>query len=221
MLRRLAYSYSLIGIFIYIFLSQRTVTFAAEANFALSPASGSYNVNETFDVNILLNAAGGKIGGADVYLTFDQNKINLLEIENGTIFGQYAGKTINNINGSAAISGLADGVEVAFTGSDTFARLRFKALSAGATEVKFNFTPGSTRDTNAIDFDTLGDILTSVTNGSYTISGPAGTSSGPIAQGPTVTKAMPITANELPTLIVLLSGIILISFGVIIKRNSI
>ncbi len=210
----------LLTLLLFLFFSVKS--YAASAVVSLSPAGGSFKANDSFDVNIILDSGGGKVGGVDVYLTFNQNVLNLVDIENGTIFSQYVGKSINNSAGSAAISGITSNKDNAFSSSDTFATLKFKAISAGTSEVKFDFTPGNTRDSNVVDFDS-GDILTSVVNGSYTVTGVGGTGStgSTTVSGPTATKTIPVTANGMPTLFVLLFGIILISLGVIIKKFSI
>ncbi len=204
-------------ILIFFFIFSINKVFAAEVSFSLSPASGSYNVNETFDLKVILDTGGTKVGGADIYLTFDQNKLNLVDIENGTIFGQYVGETINNTNGTSAISGISNSQDTDYTGNDTFVILRFKALSPGQVEVKFNFTPGSTKDTNAIDPNSFADLLTSVTNGSYTIVGEGGTTGGITV---TPTKPIPVTANEIPTILVIGFGIFLLTSGFVLKRLS-
>lgn len=222
MVKRILQIFPIIGLLIFIFIPK--AIFAASATLSLSPAAGSFKVNDTFDVNVVLNAGGGKIGGVDIYLTFDQNKLNLLDIEKGSIFEQYVGKSISNSNGTAAISGMANSPQNAFSGTDTFAIFKFKAVSAGTSEVKFNFTPPNTRDSNVIDFDSLGDILTSVVNGTYTVTGVGGTGStgptGTTVTGPTATKTLPVTANEMPTILILLFGFAFIFSGVVIKRLS-
>lgn len=216
MIKRILPLLPLIGLVFLIIFSKRVL--AASATLSLSPASGSYNVNDNFDVNIVLNAGGAKIGGVDIYyITFDQTKLNLVDIVNGTIFEQYVGKSINNSNGTAAISGMVNSAQDSFTGTGTFATLKFKAVSAGTSEVKFTFTPGNTRDTNTVDFDTLGDVLTSVVNGTYTVTGTGGTT-GTTVSGPTATKTLPVTANETPTILILLFGTILIFAGIVMKQ---
>lgn len=219
MIKRILPALLILGLFSFFFSAK---SYAASAVLSLSPAGGSYKVNDTFDVSVLLNSGGGLVGGVDVYMTFNKNVLNLVDITNGAIFNQYLGKSIDNTNGTAAISGITSSKANAFSSSDTFVTLNFKAVGAGTSEVKFNFTPGNTRDSNVVDFDS-GDILASVVNGTYTVTGVGGTGSTgtTTVSGPTATKTIPVTANGMPTLFVLLFGIILISLGVIIKKFSI
>src|SRR6185369_943002 len=87
-----------------------------------------------------------------------------------------------------------------YNGSGKLATIHFSAAFNGTSGLTFDFTNGSTSDTNVAGSGT--DKLTSVTNGSYTVSGgtvnpnppppppPGPTPTPPPGGGPTVTADM-------------------------------
>lgn len=138
-----------------------TGVYASEASYELAPDTQTATVGSIVDVDIILDTDGARTGAADVFVSFPRKKLELVDIEDGTIFGQYVGKVIDNRNGTGGISGLAslgDTIEY-FSGEDTFATLRFRALSPGTAYVNVNFIPGSIHDRNNVsDADIMVDI---------------------------------------------------------------
>ncbi|MBI4130393.1 hypothetical protein HY468_03695 [Candidatus Roizmanbacteria bacterium] len=213
---------------------------AATASFALSPTTKTAAIGETFTVDVVANTGGSEVSGADMYITFDSNKLTLLDIQNGTIFEQYVGKEINNATGKASISGLVGFESTLFSGSGTYATLQFKAIDSGAAAVNFDFTAGNSRDTNLVDFNSGLDILTSVTNGTYTISGVANqtSSSGNTSTTTTTTTTsnnnststtqqtqqqtskggLPVSATPTPTIVVGIAGLVFIWISLLFHR---
>ena len=164
------------------------------ATFSLSPASGSYSTGDIFSVNILLNTGGIASQGVDVaYLNYNPALLEAQDDDSSTVgiqitAGSLMPSTLTNIAdntaGKITFSQVTDS-GASYTGSGTLATIRFKALSAGTANVNFDFTAGSTIDTNIASAGD--DILGSVTNGSYVITTPSsgGTSGGTTSGGTT------------------------------------
>jgi len=135
----------------------------------LSPATQTVAVNSEFTVNVLLNTDGRQTSGTDLAVSYDRTKISLLDIQPGTLYDQYVGKSIDNATGKATISGISSSSQTVFGGTGNFAVLRFRTLTAGVAPVTLEFTQGNRNDSNIADFATQQDILAGVINGAYTI----------------------------------------------------
>lgn len=210
---------------ILLFVVSTTDSYAA-ATLSLSPVSGTFSTGQTFDTAINLNTGGASVAGVDVVINFDQTKLQLVEAIEGTILQQYIGESINNSTGVFQISGIASTQQNVFNGSGTFATLRFKAYSPGTANVTINFTAGSSTDSNVADFSTSQDILGSVTNAQYTITG-SPIAIGSASTGTTTTtttttgsssslsptSSLPVTATNFPTLALIVFGIMFVVLG--------
>lgn len=136
---------------------------------ALAPSTGTFDIGSNFDVAIQLDTVGQAVSGAQAYLNYNPDQLEVVQITPGTIFNNYMPDELSS--GKIVISAIA--LQIAdFNGSGVFASIRFKALTAGASEITFDFAPGDTRKTSAAKAVTGENILASVTNGSYTIQGP-------------------------------------------------
>lgn len=214
---------SIISVSIYSMVMVLPVTspaFAAgSATLALSPSSSTVASGSTFDVQIILNTGSSNTSGTDVSLKFDKDKLNIVDIKNGTIYDQYVGKNINNASGVATISGLASSTSSLYKGTGTFATITFRAISGGTAAVTFNYTPGNKNDTNVADFDTQDEALSSVTNGSYTITGSStttttGTTNTTTTTTTTTKGGLPVTASSLPFILLIITSILLVGSGI-------
>lgn len=201
---------------------------AASATLALSPSTSSIANGQTFEVAIVLNTTGVNTSGTDISLRFDKDKLNIVDIRNGTIYDQYVGKNINNTTGIATISGLASSSDSLFTGTGTFATITFRAVGTGTAAVTFNHTPGNKNDTNVANFDTQEEALGSVTNGSYTIGGSSGSSTTTTGSTTTTTNTttttgtatnLPVTANVWPLILLTMASVTLVGGGFFIYRS--
>src|SRR3989344_4315552 len=169
-----------ISVFIPSFASTATtsvVVGGGSATLSLSSASGSYSTGDIFSVNILLNTGGAAIQGVDVaYINYnpalleaqdDDSSTAGIQIMAGSLMPSTLTNVADNTAGKITFSQVTDSGS-SYTGSGTLATTRFKALSAGTANATFDFTAGSTIDTNIASAGE--DILGSVTNGSYVIS---------------------------------------------------
>ncbi len=182
-----------------------TVTYAA--TLTLSPSTATVNKNCTFEIKVNLNTEGQDTDGTDVILSYDATKFSVTtsSIVNGTVYSDYPGNSVTN--GRISISGIAPAAQP-YNGTGTFATLNVSVLStaAGSGTFKFDFDPNDkvkTTDTNVVQggADPV-DILSAVTDGTYTIgtgttctggtaglgSGTGGTSGGGLGAG---TRTLP------------------------------
>ena len=145
------------------------VSYAKAATLVLSPASGSIAAGSTLNVDIMLDTTGDQVDGVDIYSL--HYNASLLEVVGGQLTaGTLMAQTLTN----TATGGLIKFSQVTATGqtyngSGKLATITFKGLANGTSAVTFDFTVGSTSDTNVAGSGV--DKLTSVTNGSYTVTG--------------------------------------------------
>ena len=170
----------------------------AAASLSLSPASKSAAVNESFTVEVKLDTKGAETDATDAIILYDAVK---LTVTSATLGALYANKLEENTNISGkVILRATSSATSSYSGSGTFASIVFKALETGEANVSFEFTSGSTTDSNVASSGV--DILGSVANATYTITssgigGPTSTGSG-TATGST----LPVTASIGPTFLV-------------------
>ena len=142
------------------------------ATFSLSPTNGS-TISGTFAVTLNLTDLGGKrVSGVDVYLNYERSKLEAQNINvSGGIFADYPLQTIDSASGKIAIGAIATpGSPVTSPGK--IATVTFKALaSSGSTTLNFDYTAGSTTDSNITEAGTATDILTQPPTVTYNFGG--------------------------------------------------
>jgi hypothetical protein len=151
----------------------------AAGTFALSPASGTFRQSCQFSVAVNIAVSGDQSNAADAIITYDPTKIEIIDalpsipgiqIKSGNAYEVYVGNTVNTTTGTIKLVGYS--TTNYLTTNATFATIyaRPKVL---ATSGSFQFTfsgasPYNTLDSNIADATTSYDILSSVTNASYT-----------------------------------------------------
>lgn len=167
-----------IGLFL---LNQGSVS---AASLSLSPSTRIATVGQNFTTDILLDTAGSRTDGVDVIVNYDNTRLTLID----SIIGELYPNKIKNDTGVLGKVTLraASAADSYFSGSGVFATLTFRAQQVGTAGVSFQFYSGSTTDCNVAYQGT--DLLTSVTNASYTISSPTVPTSQPGAPTPTSTS---------------------------------
>lgn len=128
-----------------------------------SPLQAS--VGETFTGTICLNTEGQAVDGVDVhYLNYDKTKLEVVgtTITAGSLFASTPANSVDATNGKINFSQGASG-GTTYNGNGTLATITFKALAVGNTNLTFDFTSGSTTDSNVASGGS--DLLTSVGNG--------------------------------------------------------
>ncbi len=137
---------------------------AAGASLLLSPESGSYNVDSTFSIKVIVDSGGGTgINAADGIITFDTGYLSVTGLgKTNSIFTLWTQEpTFSNSKGEISFGG---GNPQAFKGTfGTIFTITFKALKEGDTKVKFS--SGS-----VLAADGMGtNVLSSYGEGNYTL----------------------------------------------------
>ena len=180
---------------------------AMAATLGLNPQAGTFNRGCEFTVSIDLdtqNVANGT-DGTDAILHYDPTRFttnNSKITPNTSVYPDFPGTNVCENNelcpgtGKITISGLAS-VSTPFTGKGKLATITFTVLPEAQTTasgITFDFDPNNklkTTDTNVVQRGTVQDVLSSVTNGNYTV----GTGTTCAAQGTTGTSTSTGTSN--------------------------
>lgn len=168
-------------------LHQGKSSAAVTATFALSPSSGSYEVGQTFSVNVLLDTAGNATDGAAVRnINYDTSLLEVqdanasqtgVQVQAGSL---YTNTQQNSVSSGQIIVSQTSAGGTTYTGSGTFVTISFQVLAAGTANVTIDYTAGSTSDSNVSGGDE-GDILSGVTNASFTLTQPVDTTAPTIS----------------------------------------
>ena len=178
---------SLALIFALAFFVLVSPTFAEAATLTLSPSSGTFNKGCTYQIKIELDTAGASTDGTESNLKFDSTIFpsSSIKITSGTIYQDYPGNSVDP-SGKITISGLAS-FSSPFNGKGTLGTIDVTVADTaptGTSKISFDFDPNDktkTTDSNVVENGTVADVLSAVTDGSYTIgsgSCTGGTSSG-------------------------------------------
>ncbi len=197
-------------------------SFAAGATLNLNPSTVATSVGQTFTVTINLDTGGANTDGTRAVVLYDKDFLDVSKVTPGTIYGQYPqnAQVTDPATGTIKISGIAN-TDTTYSGSGQFASIDFTAKAQGTANIKFDFTPGSTTDSNVADNATQTDILAQTNSATVTIAaGAVGASPSPVGattqpgatQQPQPTQ-LPNTANINPTLTLSAVGAILVALG--------
>ena len=165
---------------------------AMAATLTFNPATGVLNKGCEVSIKIDLDTQGVQTDGTDVIVTYNPAQLTTSTsgITNGTIYPEYPGNSVDNATGKISISGISS-VSSPYTGSGTFATVKFTVASTlaanAAINLNFDFDPNNktkTTDTNVVERGTIADVLSSVSNGSYTVgTGTCATSGSGVGTG--------------------------------------
>ncbi|MBM3208788.1 hypothetical protein FJZ40_00640 [Candidatus Shapirobacteria bacterium] len=213
MKKRFKRIFSIILILYTLYSTLYTPAWAAGASFSLSPASGTYKVGTVITATLTLDTAGNQSSGADAILLYEPEKLAAQSIVAGSIYDSYPEKTINSTGGKITISGITTDPSLGFLGKGTFATVKLKVLTSGTTTIRYDFNPGGSQDSNVAKKGSQGeDILSSVSNATYTLS----TTGGGGGTNPSPTP--PVSGASEFTIITLLGGLTLIVLSAILAK---
>lgn len=162
----------ILALTLFTYLLYPSLTFAA--TLTLSPASATFVRGCSYPVAILVNTEGKQVDGVDAILDYDPSRLTTTQdrIANGTVFPEFI-TSIDESTRKITIGGVTS--VAAFSGSGTFATINFTVPNeapTGTTQLTFDFDQNdktNTRDSNVVERATVVDLLSQVTNGSYTI----------------------------------------------------
>jgi peptidoglycan hydrolase-like protein with peptidoglycan-binding domain len=163
-----------------------TVSAAETATLTLSPSARSIALGDVFDVDILLDTGDNSVDGVDIhYLNYKPQYLEIIDsdtgldgiqIKAGTLFPSTMTNKVDAQKGTINFSQItrAGGK---FTGDGVLATITFKVVGVDTPDVLFDFTPGSTRDTNVASGGQ--DVLASVVGARFTNTGGVSQTPGP------------------------------------------
>lgn len=144
----------------------------------LSPTSGVYRVGSTFQVDIGLDTGGHHTSGADAVITYNPKQLAVVDSDKtksgvqvapGSLYPKYPFNSVSS--GTISVSGVIQPGSAGYSGIGTFATITFKVLRAtSSSQVQFDFTPGSTADSNVASISGGADLLEQVRNASFVLS---------------------------------------------------
>lgn len=149
---------------------------ALAATLSFDPSSGVVNKGCEISVKISLDTQGVQTDGTDVIVLFTPAQLSTTtsQITNGTIYPEYPGNSVD-ATGKISISGISS-VSNPYSGTGTFATIKFNVASTlkenDKINLNFDFDANNktkTTDTNVVERGTIADVLSAVTNGSYTV----------------------------------------------------
>lgn len=149
--------------------------FAATLSF--DPPLGVIYKGCEISIKINLDTQGVQTDGADVIVLFTPAQLSTTttQITNGTIYPEYMGISVDGQGGKIGISGISS-VSSPFSGNGTFATIKFNVASTlkenDKINLNFDFDPNNkteTADANVAERGTTADVLSGVTNGTYTV----------------------------------------------------
>ena len=151
---------------------------ASAATLTLSPSSKTLNVGDTLTVQILLDTQGQPVDGVDIQaLNYNPYFLQLQggQVQAGNLMPDTAINSANTTDGKLLFSQITNPGST-YTGSGVLATVTFKAVTAGTAKLTFDYTSGGT--TQTVVASRGSNILTSVTNGTFTINNAPGSNSG-------------------------------------------
>ena len=143
----------------------------AKTDLFLSPASGSYVINNNFSVAVKINTNGGAINATEAYLTFDKTKFTVSSLDtSSSIFTAWPKLEFSNTNGTIHFAGGLP--SPGFTGaSGSVLIINFKGIALGTGAVTFD---SGVNKPSVLLNDGIGtEDFGLSTGGSYTIIPPA------------------------------------------------
>lgn len=140
----------------------------AGSTLSLNASKTSLKVGESITVAINVSSSVAT-DGMDVILSYDPKLLSVtlgpgkIPVAVGTIYNDYPLNQVDEGVGRIAVSGITSQVG-GIVARGTVGAVTFTAKASGKAKVAFDFTPGSTTDSNIIETKTAQDVLGSVTD---------------------------------------------------------
>ena len=159
----------------------------------LSPLSATKAVNDTFDVNLLVNGGSEDVSSVDIQLTFNKDVLEIQQFTPSSSFAPIISNPYDNSSGQVHIISV-NPTNTPNTGQTTVGTIRFRAKALGVSPVNF----GQSNITVASQNQLIDVPFANNSNGLYTVS--TGPSATPFpTQVPSSTPAPSSTPPPSPT----------------------
>lgn len=140
----------------------------ASSTLSLSSSKTSLKVGETVTVSIDVSSPVAT-DGLDVIMLYNPKLLsvvtgaNKLPVNLGSLYSDYPLNRVDEAAGRVAVSGITSKVG-GVVAKGTLGTVNFTAKAPGKVKIAFDFTPGSTTDSNIIETKTAKDVLGGVNN---------------------------------------------------------
>lgn len=147
----------------------RTQAADTTGSLGLSPASGQYtfSATQTIPVGIIIDSAGKKLDGADIIITFDPKKVQIVgsTVAMTTVFDKVLVNTVDSSKGEIRLGALTFNPKPVTGIVGTFS---IKPVMPGTVDLNFYFLgSGATIDSNLAENGTAVDVLGKIENASF------------------------------------------------------
>lgn len=134
----------------------------------LTPSGGEYvfSPGQTIPLGLVVDSKGASVDGLDTIINFDPKKVQIVgnSLSPTTLFERFPLNVADNQKGQIRFSALSFNAKPVAGIVGTFS---FRPLVRGIVSFTFDFTSGSTTDSNLAEHGTAKDILGKVENGSF------------------------------------------------------
>ena len=154
----------LLGAVFFVYFSFASIAFAGTLSF--SPATGSYNVGQTFTVSVMADPSGSSINSSEATITFDSSVLSVVNVSRtGSAFSLWTTEpTFSNSAGTITYGG---GNPSPIASRATIMTITFRAAAEGSGSVAFT-------NASLLAADGRGtDVLSSSPSGSFAIAAAA------------------------------------------------
>lgn len=137
--------------------------FAMAAEVAVSPATGTYTVGQSFTTTIQANPQGKSVNAVEAKFTFDNTKLSVVNVsKTGSVFSLWTTEpTFSNTAGTIEFGG---GSPTPFSARSNLVSVTFRVLKEGSATVGVS-------SASVLAADGLGtDVYTGAGNGTFTLS---------------------------------------------------
>lgn len=178
-------------LFFFLIVFPAFVQGAQAAVLKFDKTSVTTSANQTFDVQVVIDAGADQILGVDSYVVYDPA---LLEPQN-VVNGSYFPTVLNNtFSGKVYIAGIVNDPATFKTGSGTLATVTFKALKDGTGKLTFYCTEGANDSSKILKNDTNAtNVIQCAGNGQVPFTIGAGTSTTPVVTPAPTISSLPQT----------------------------
>lgn len=214
----------------------RAQAVSAAGRLYLDPATGSYSVGDQFDISVMADPGTSQIVAIDGLINYDNTRLEVVDVKEVVYFkndaGTYQGFSYNvdADTGRISIYSFATIGNFSMTSEGEIATITLKAVTEGEATASFVCQTGSSEDSSMWDTASEDSIdCGSNGSGTYIIGAATGPTSTPAntptptasstaPDSPTATPSeLPQSGVELPLLMVLLGGGLLLGTGLLVR----
>lgn len=203
--------FSFIFVLFLFLLDVNRIYAASDASLKCSPATGNYQVGDTFTVDYLMDTRNGEVSGATVVATYDSSLLTAQATESNALLSVtgWSQPLTNALDLALGEITLDFGnSQQSFTGNTSIGQLVLKAKAAGQAQFIFTFfqqyddtTPGVSKIFGKRDGTNVTNMLTDVNNCIYVVESPNPTTSNIVLSGsPTIYLTPTTSPTSVPVL---------------------